>query len=578
MTDDKKKSAAAANLRSKARTQPASQAAMAAFTAAPDTKRLLYELQVYQAELEMQNEELQRAVAEKTEHAAHLHNIIAQTPAGYFRIDREGYFVDVNDSWLRMHGYDSRDEVVGKHFRMMQVDSGSVSALAHLAELQRGVAIPVGEFVSRRKDGSIGRHVFSAHPVVQFDQIVGYEWFIIDVSDRFRLEAENQLIERQFQQAQKLESLGVLAGGIAHDFNNLLAIIIGHCSLAKLKPETAEKHFLPIQTAAEKAAELCKQMLTYAGKSPLVQTQIDMRKLLTEMISLLKATIKQNVRINASLSPESTFSPFITGDAGQLRQVVMNLILNAAEAIGEAQGKVSVSLAPKEIKAGQADRDHLDNTIPAGCYLCLQVTDNGCGMGDEARQRIFEPFYSTKFVGRGLGMSAVLGIITTHKGALQLISQPGRGTAFKVYLPVLDTAAVADAPSPDVVSAPWQGRGTLLLVEDEKQLLAVTKTMLETLGFSVLEAVNGKVALELYQQHAADITLVLTDLGMPVMDGYELFCELKKLDPDLPIILSSGFDEIAVNSRLVRAKLCGQLSKPYSIGELRDELKRVMEG
>jgi len=723
MADDMNNTNSAAELRRKAEEHVASQPAS---TGEVDAKRLLHELQVHQAELEMQNEEQRRTLAELREHKAHLENVIKNTPAGYFHIDLEGRFLDVNNAWLRIHGYDSPDEVVGKHFSMMQVDSESDSALAHLAELKKGVAIPHGEFSSRRKDGTLGHHVFSAHPVVHVGKIVGFEWFIserrqieevqsylLQISslhtsedffeslarylakilgmdyvcidrlqgdclsaktlavyhdgkfednveytlkdtpcgdvvgkevcvfprevrnlfpqdaalqdlqaesyvgttlwsfdmkpigliavigrkelnsshfaeivlklvsiraaselERRQSEEEKLLLQQQFQQAQKLESLGVLAGGIAHDFNNILAIIIGYCSLIKIDYETTEEYVPQIETAAQRAAALCRQMLTYAGKAQSVMAQVNMAEVVDEMITMLKATTSQNVSIRANLSSDM---PYIKGDASQLRQVIMNLIINASEAIGEDQGVIKVSLAQTEIHAGQSDKDHNGKIIPVGRYICLEVTDNGCGMDNETRQRIFEPFYTTKFTGRGLGMSALLGIITAHKGTLQLSSQPGVGTTFKVYLPVQINVAEEGLPQ-QAVQAPWKGSGTILLVEDEEQVLFIAKAILKAMGFTVIGAVNGKEALDIYLNNAAEINFVITDMGMPVMDGYELFRELKKINQGLPIIISSGFGDADVTARIPREDIAGLINKPYSPDQLREVLKWVLEG
>jgi len=700
MVEDTYNTNGAAELRRKAEEKVNSQQPS---TGEVDAKRLQHELQVHQVELEMQNEEQRRTLAELRGHKARLENVIKNTPAGYFHIDLEGHFLNVNKAWLLMHGYESPDEVVGKHFSIMQVDSGSDSALAHLAELQRGVAIPHGEYSSRRKDGSVAHHIFSAHPVVSYEKIVGFEWFVIDISqrrqveevlresekrysliltsvndglwdwhvpsgeaifselyyrilgydygefpanyaswrmlvhpddierveqnlrqstesgkifnidlrmktksgewlwvctrgntvekdtegktirivgtlsdisDRKKLEEEKGILQQQFQQAQKLESLGVLTGGIAHDFNNILAIIMGYCGLTKMDYDTAEKHIPIIENAVERAAALCRQMLAYAGKASLTETLVVMWVLVDDVVTMLKATIRQNVVIKTCYTSDI---PSIMGDASQLRQIVMNLIINASESIGDLQGEVCVSLSKAVIKAGQAENDHNGKTIPPGEYVCLEVTDSGCGMDDETRRRIFEPFYTTKFTGRGLGMSAVLGIIKAHNGALQLSSQSGHGTTFKVYLPAqIGTANEEEAQQ--TVSAPWEGSGTILLAEDEEHVALIEKAMLEALGFKVIGAADGKEALELYKKNAADITLVIADMGMPVMDGYELFRELKKLKPELPIIVSSGFGDAEVTSRIPREQIAGLVSKPYHYDQLRDVLKKVVEG
>jgi PAS domain S-box-containing protein len=385
---------------------------------------------------------------------------------------------------------------------------------------------------------------------------------------------ERKQLEQQLQHTQKLESLGVLAGGIAHDFNNLLAVIIGHCSLATLRPDAAVEHIPQIEKAADRAAELCRQMLAYAGKSQLFMTQVDLGSLVNEMVRMLKSTIKKNVDIKLALSADI---PSIRGDASQINQIVMNLIINASEAIGEAQGEVCVSLAKAEISAERAEKDYIGNLIPSGRYLRLEVTDNGCGMDDETKKRIFEPFYTTKFTGRGLGMSAVLGIITAHKGALQLSSHPGHGATFNVFLPIQDDGSDGDESLRQVSPASWQGSGTILLVEDEEQIRQVARILLKELGFKLIEASNGKEALEQYRNNAAEITLVVTDMDMPVMDGYQLFRELNNINPELPVIISSGFGDADITSRIAEGEIAGFLNKPYRFDQLRDVLRGVTE-
>lgn len=380
---------------------------------------------------------------------------------------------------------------------------------------------------------------------------------------------------REMLQASMDQSLKVFAGGVAHDINNILAIIFGYCSLAEMDYETAENHIPGIEMAAGRAAELCRQMLVYAGKSKLVQSQVNMEILVNEMVKMLKSTINLNAVINLDFSREI---PFITADASQIRQIVMNLIMNASEAIGEEQGDISVSLTKADLTHGSPEKDHLGKNIPAGVYVCLEVADTGCGMNDEMKRRIFEPFYTTKATGRGLGMAAALGIITAHGGALQLLSAPGQGATFRVYLPIqIGDGAGGELQFRASSAVPWQGNGTILLVEDEAQILLLSKTMLKALGFTVIEALHGKEALELYQKNAAEITLVMTDLSMPVMDGYELFSALKLLNPKVPIIVSSGFGETLVTSRIAREDIAGFASKPYSFAQLREIVKSVVE-
>ncbi len=398
---------------------------------------------------------------------------------------------------------------------------------------------------------------------------------IRDISEQKRAEEEKKALEQQLQHTQKLESLGVLSGGIAHDFNNILAIIMGYCSLTKMDYSSAEKNIPIIENAAERAAGLCRQMLAYAGKAQLTKTNINIVEKVDDIVGMLKATLPQNVVIKTDLSAEI---PIIEGDASQLGQVVMNLIINASEAIGTEQGVVDVSLSSIKVIAGKVYEDYHGKPIFPGEYVCLEVTDNGCGMSEEIKWRIFEPFYTTKFTGRGLGMSAVLGIINSHNGALQLFSQLGHGTTFKVFLPAPADETRKDEKNIEPTKPDqWRGTGTILLVEDEDPIRDIAKNFLEMFGFSVLEAVNGSEALDIYQKNAAEITLVVTDMGMPVMDGYELFSELKRINSELPIIVSSGYGDAEVSARIGSDNIAGIISKPYNPSQLREVLKSVVE-
>ena len=344
--------------------------------------------------------------------------------------------------------------------------------------------------------------------------------------------------------------------------------------MIKLNYENADK-FLPyIEKAVDRGAGLCRQMQIYAGEVSIIQSEIIMSILVDDVVKMLKATTCKNVVIKTSLTPDISS---INGDASQLSQVLMNLIINASEAIGDAQGEIMVSLSGTDIKEGESFKDYRGKIIPAGRYLCLEVTDNGCGMSDETQRRLFEPFYSTKFTGRGLGMSAVLGIISAHSAMLQLTSQQGKGTTFKIYLPILIETAAKDSLKPESKSS-WKGAGTVLLVEDEFEIREVTKVMLKNLGLTVIVASNGKEALALYRKNATDITLVLTDMAMPVMDGYVLVSELKKRRPRLPIILSSGFCKDKIITKIDPDAIAAFISKPYDFYQLQDVLRNVLGG
>ncbi|MDD2541379.1 MAG: PocR ligand-binding domain-containing protein [Desulfuromonadaceae bacterium] len=505
-----------------------------------------------------------------------LKTIIDSEPECIKMLDIDGNLLMMNPAGLEMIDADSFEEVKGQCVFPLITDTYRDDFIALTKQVFQGVS-GILEFETI---GLKGRHVWLETHAVSFrderGEIVALLGITRDITEQKRLKEERVVLEQQFQQAQKMESLGVLAGGIAHDFNNLLAVIIGHCSLAKLRPITAVDNIPQIEAAAERAAALCQQMLAYAGKANITKSLIHLEDLVSEMVNMSKSTIGQNVKISCDFAPD--ISP-IKADASQIRQVVMNLIINAAEAVGELQGEVRVSLSKRTVRVDQQEKDHLGAIIPAGYYICLEITDNGCGMNGETRQRIFEPFYTTKFTGRGLGMSAVLGIIKSHNGALQLFSQLAEGTTFKVYLPIQTTGLAAGQPQQETrPPTSWKGSGTILLVEDEEQVICVAEIMLKDLGFTVIKAYNGKEGLELYQQNKNNITLVVTDIGMPIMDGYALISELKKLKPELPVIISSGFGEVDIISHLPGGEIASLINKPYNFIQLRDVIQRVTEG
>jgi len=505
-----------------------------------------------------------------------LFRTLAQNaPVGIFQADAASNCIYVNRKWCELSGL-SEEEAMGTGWaktihpddlERVIVEWQECVQTNRYEELEFRFTTPSG------KTNWVSNVVTPVHSAS--GEFYGYIGCVTDITERKQQEHERLLFEQQLQQTQRLESLGVLAGGIAHDFNNLLAVIMGHCSLAEMDYEKAGDHIPMILEASERAAGLCRQMLAYAGKSQFVQANVNLGAQVADAVKMLQSTLPRNVVIKFEVSSEI---PEIKADASQITQVAMNLIINASEAIGEAQGEIRVAITRCLIEDGQTEKDYLGKIIPSGWYACLEVSDNGCGMSAETYNRIFEPFYTTKFAGRGLGMSAVLGIVTSHGGALQLFSQPGHGTTFNIYLPLQKNHFAASSQLPKNDSSTWQATGTVLLVEDEEQVLMVAKSMLKTLGFTVIEAVNGHDALDLYQAKSSEITLVLTDIGMPVMDGYELIRELKKLNPTLPIIMSSGFGDIDISSKVSRRDVAGIIGKPYNFTQMREVINSVIVG
>jgi len=402
-----------------------------------------------------------------------------------------------------------------------------------------------------------------------------------DITDRKKAEEERLAIEQQFQQANKLESLGVLAGGIAHDFNNILTIILGHCMLAKKDEKTEASdicHLDQIEIAAHRAADLCRQMSNYAGKNVLVQTPVDMRLLVDDTIKMLKSAIKKNVTLKHESKRDALE---ITCDKTKIQQIIMNLIVNAVEAIGNNNGMVRVGLATV-VQPGQGETDFLGHPIAEGSYACLEVSDTGCGMDVETQKRMFEPFFTTKFTGRGLGMSAVIGIIKSHKGALQVSSKPGEGTTFKVYFPLTpkpDPAKTTQAPRSDSSANCNSGHGvsgTILLVDDEKELRRIGTDMLVAMGFSVITACNGREALDIFSERGSTIDLVFMDLTMPEMDGIKAYGELRKIT-SIPIVLCSGYGSDEISSYINHDVHADFMPKPYRSNQVREVMTRLLD-
>ena len=431
------------------------------------------------------------------------------------------------------------------------------------------------EFPVRFADGTERWLLGNALPQREADGSTLWHGFIKDITERRRTDAALHTLERKIQETQKLESLGVLAGGIAHDFNNILTGILGNASLASLEfpaGSRAQTFLTTIQQSSLRAAELCKQMLAYSGRGRFVVKSVALNRLVEETVPLLQDSIGQQVVLRYNLAPGL---PAIEADATQIRQVILSLVNNAAEAIGPASGMIHLNTGVVE-----ADRAFLGSTVlapelPAGNYVFLEVTDTGCGMSAETQARIFEPFFTTKFTGRGLGLAAVLGIVRGHRGTIKVDSAPDRGTTFKVLFPaVVSRAAVVAEEKPAV--AAWQGTGHILLVDDEETVRNTAAHMLETLGFRVTLARDGREALDVFQAPASRFALVLTDLTMPRMNGRELFTNLVRVSPDVRVVLMSGFNEQDATAEFSGTGPAGFLQKPFLLEDLSAKIRRAL--
>jgi len=397
-----------------------------------------------------------------------------------------------------------------------------------------------------------------------------------DLTELRRAEENQRKLEQQVMQAQKLESLGVLAGGIAHDFNNLLTSILGNADLAlsELSPVSPARTYLDdIETVTRRAADLCRQMLAYSGKGRFVVQPLSLNDVVREIAYLLTVSISKKVVVKYNFFSDL---PSVLADATQIRQIVMNLITNASEAIGELSGVVTLSTGVMD-----CDEAYLQGAVgdaeihPEGQYVYLEVSDTGCGMDSDTLSRIFDPFFTTKFTGRGLGLAAVLGIVRGHKGALRVYSEKGCGTTFKILLPShrqpAQTLELAESASRN-----WQGRGTVLLADDEESIRSMGRRMLERAGFEVLTASDGREAVELYLQYRDTVRLVVLDLTMPRLDGEACFRELRRANPRVKVIMTSGYNEQDVVDRFVGKGLAGFVQKPYKATDLLPKVREVL--
>jgi CheY-like chemotaxis protein len=373
----------------------------------------------------------------------------------------------------------------------------------------------------------------------------------------------------------------VLAGGIAHDFNNLLTAILGNLDLAlyDLSPVSPARTSVGEAIhAAKRAADLTRQMLAYSGKGHFIVTDIDLSELVDENAHLLKASLPKITTLNFHMSEDL---PPISADAGQIQQVVMNLITNASESLGDKSGIVALSTGVMDCEEEYMRRSRLEGKISSGRFVFLEVSDTGCGMDEETQRRLFDPFFTTKSTGRGLGMSALLGIVRGHKGAIMVESEVGRGTTIRVLFPVSKTASVERGPKKKAAKGQIRDvgtpslSGTVLVVDDEEFVRRLWESMLMHAGYRSLTAASGDEAVALLRDHADEIVCVILDLTMPGMDGVATFEALRAIKPDVRVILSSGYNEQEAIQRFSGQGLAGFIKKPYEMETLLAELRRV---
>ena len=505
--------------------------------------------------------------------------IINSTSDGIYGINTEGLCTFVNDACVKMLGYERTAELLGKNIHELIHHSNAdgttlpVETCRIHNSFREGNGVAVTDEVFWRRDGSSFPVEYSSHPIRKDGKIVGAVVSWRDVTERKRAEAERLKLDQQLQHTQKLESLGVLAGGIAHDFNNILTAIIGNADLALMrinKESPAVDNLHRIEKAASQAADLAKQMLAYSGKGKFVVESLDMNNLLEEMLHMLKVSISKKAVLRFNLTK---LLPPVEADATQMRQIIMNLVINASEAIGDKSGVIAITTGCMDCDRSYLKDVWLDENLVEGLYVYLEIADSGCGMEKETMAKLFDPFFTTKFTGRGLGMAAVLGIVRGHKGAIKVYSEPGKGSSFKILLPASGRPVeIFNCKSDD---DNWRGSGTVLLVDDEETVRGIGTEMLKELGFTVVTASDGREGLETFKSRN-DIAFVILDLTMPHMDGEECFRELRRCKTDVKVIISSGYNEHEVTQKFIGKGLAGFIQKPYKLSVMKEVIRSVV--
>jgi PAS domain S-box-containing protein len=583
----------------------------------------LEQLRVADEELRQQNEELNAAHLELDVERQRYRELFDLAPDAYLVTNLTGIIVEANQSASRLLGI-APPFLTGKALAAYIATEDRPRFRALLNESIHHSAIRTTPFRLRTRGG------MRVYAELTFclahgpdGKASGFRWLIRDVTEQERLarqirtlnaELETRVAERtadlraaqqlsedllrreqaarraaeaseaQSRHVQKLESIGVLAGGLAHDFNNLLHVVLGNADIALSRLPARSPAREPLEEvvrATMRAADLTRQMLAYSGKGAFVIRHLDLSNEVRELATLLRSAISKQASLVWELAPNL---PPVNADATQIRQVVMNLITNASDSLHERPGIIT-------LRTGVVDRQllndpgfgppvHDDEPLDEGekPFVYLEVCDTGAGMTPDTLQRIFDPFFSTKFAGRGLGLAAVMGIVRSHHGLIRIRTEPGQGTSFRVLLPsAAGTTAKAERPTP--ARSEWQGSGTVLVVEDEEGVREVAERMLQEIGFNTVTAVDGRDALEAIDRVGDSVTAVLLDLSMPRMGGQETFRRLREVRPNLPIVLMSGYTEEVVAPQFNGSGpgITAFLQKPFLSEDLVGVLRRLVE-
>jgi PAS domain S-box-containing protein len=538
-----------------------------------EIRQVLHELRVHQIELEVQNVQLRTTQEELEVIRAHYFDLYDIAPVGYCTLSEKGLILEANLTTVNLLGVPKSSLVRQPFTRFILNEDQSLYYLHSKQFLETG-KLHACELRMVKKDGTAFWVRLEMSAARNADGAPVSRLVISDITERKQAEMEKNL-ESQNRQLKKAESLGRMAGAIAHHFNNQLYVVIGNLELVMndlpLGSDERER-LIDAMKASHRAADVSRLMLTYLGQTPGKLELQDLSETCHKGLLMLQTFIPKNVL----MAPVISFpGPTVRANMSQMHQIFTNLVTNAWESISNKKGTITLSVntvASADIR--------LSHVFPINwrpketLYACLEVADTGSGITNEEIEKVFDPFFTTKFVGRGLGLAVALGVVSAHGGGITVESEIGRGSIFRVFLPV---CAEAVSVSLEVEkTAQIIESGSVLVIEDDPDVRHMAKAMLSRIGFTVLEATDGVEAMEIFSQHQDNIRCVLSDLTMPRMDGWETLAALRKLSPDIPVILSSGYDEAQVMANEHPDRPNAFLGKPYQLRELRETITRVL--
>ncbi len=495
------------------------------------------------------------------------------SPSGLFLMDADGEVVFANPRACAILGASERD-LLGSGFLAYLHPDDRARAIERVAERLLQGDENGNDYRLARPDGEEAWiRVWSSPTRSPAGEVTGLAGAIEDITKLRAQEQAARALEQRLERTQRLESLGLLAGGIAHDFNNMLMGIVGNATIAQMDvPEGSEaaQALSDLVLAAERATELTAQLLAYAGRGRRAEGAADIGGVVEESLTLLRTTLPSRAQVKLSLD---LHAPPVAGDATRLRQVVMNLISNAVDALGEGGGEIAVRTSVESVDAARKAALHVDGGLPTGEHVVLEIRDTGCGMSAATLARIFDPFFTTKKKGRGLGLAATIGTIRAHEAGLEVETAPGAGTAFRVILKSTDRP-VPTAPRPQRVSI--DGSGAILVVDDDSAVRDVTRRLLSRNGFEVLEAADGEAGIARLAEAAGRVRCVLLDLTMPGIEANETVRRMRTVDPTVPVVVMSGHSERMVASQCAGVRVSGILHKPFDLSALLEATKAAL--